>query len=185
MNNPVKIIYKYKNNKNRVQYQLYIFIGSLVDDNVVKILNKIQNLNFYDTLIYLTSKDIEILVKHYGEKWYYKLFIFNHIKASINTINNNNQMKNTLITKISRDWVNNHLLITNSNKIIYSYENLIKDIYKKKYRNKNSLIINNKKFIKQVGGENDDEDDENENENVDEDVDENVDENENENEDEN
>ena len=157
MNNPVKIIYKYKNNKNRVQYQLYIFIGSLVDDNVVKILNKIQNLNFYDTLIYLTSKDIEILIKYYGDKWYYKLFIFNHIKASINTINNNNQMKNTLITKISRDWVNNHLLINNSNKIIYSYENLIKDIYKKKYRNKNSLIINNKKFIKQVGGENDDE----------------------------
>ena len=51
MNNPVKIIYKYKNNKNRIQYQLYIFIGSLVDSNIVKILNKIKNLNFYDTLI--------------------------------------------------------------------------------------------------------------------------------------
>jgi hypothetical protein len=180
MNNPVKIIYKYKNNKNRVQYQLYIFIGSIVDNNVIKILNKIQNLNFYDTLIYLTSKDIEILVKHYGEKWYYKLFIFNHVKTSINTINNNNQMKNTLITKIGKEWVNNHLLITNSNKIIYSYQNLIKDIYKKKYRNKNSLIINNKKFIKQVGG-NDDDDDENDDEdNNSEDVVEDVDVDENE-----
>ena len=126
MNNPVKIIYKYKNNKNRVQYQLYIFIGSLVDDNVVKILNKIQNLNFYDTLIYLTSKDIEILIKYYGDKWYYKLFIFNHIKDSIITINNNIQMKNTLITKIGKEWVSEHLLIQNSNKIIYSYHLLFR-----------------------------------------------------------
>ena len=64
MDNPVKIIYKYKNNKNRIQYQLYIFIGSLIDNNVIKILTKIQKLSFYDTLIYLTSKDIELLNKY-------------------------------------------------------------------------------------------------------------------------
>jgi hypothetical protein len=172
MDNPVKIIYKYKNNKNRIQYQLYIFVGSLVDNNIIKILKKIQNLNFYDTLIYLTSKDIELLVKHYGDKWYYKLFIFSHIKTSINSINNNNQMKNTLIEKLGKEWFDNHILITNSNKIIYSYQNLIKDIYKKKYRNKNS-IINNKfkiydyKISKQYGGnddlDNDNEEDEDDN----------------------
>jgi hypothetical protein len=177
MNNPVKIIYKYKNNKNRIQYQLYIFIGSLVDNNIIKILNKIRNLNFYDTLIYLTSKDIELLVKHYGDKWYYKLFIFNHIKASINSINNNNQMRNTLIEKLGKEWVESHLLITSSNKIIYSYQNLVKDIYKKKNRNKNS-IINNKikihdyKISKQYEGGNDDNDDNDDNDNDDNEYDE-------------
>ena len=178
MDNPVKIIYKYKNNKNRIQYQLYIFIGSLIDNNVIKILTKIQKLSFYDTLIYLTSKDIELLNKYYGDKWYYKLFILNHIKTSINSINNNNQMKNTLIEKLGKEWFDNHILINYSNKVIYSYENLIKDIYKKKIKNKSS-IINDKtildddyKVYKQYGGDDgEEEDDDNDNDNDDDDDD--------------
>lgn len=158
MDNPVKIIYKYKNNKNRIQYQLYIFIGSLIDNNIIKILKKIQNLNFYDTLIYLTSKDIELLVKNYGDKWYNKLFIFDHIKTTINSINNNNQMKNTLIEKLGKEWFDSNILIINTNKIIYSYQNLIKDIYKKKNRNKNNIInqknkIYDYKTVQQEGGD--------------------------------
>ena len=55
MNQPIKVIWKYKNNNRRTQYAQYIFIGE-TSSNLMKILNKIANLNFYDTLINL-SKD--------------------------------------------------------------------------------------------------------------------------------
>ena len=148
MDNPVKIIYKYKNNKNRIQYQLYIFIGSLIDNNVIKILTKIQKLSFYDTLIYLTSKDIELLNKYYGDKWYYKLFILNHIKTSINSINNNNQMKNTLIEKLGKEWFDNHILINYSNKV----KGIEASDIANKGRGEDAIIGSNKVEIKSSKG---------------------------------
>ena len=49
MNDPIKVIWKYKNNNRRQQYLIYIFLGE-VPANIMKILKKIENLNFYDTL---------------------------------------------------------------------------------------------------------------------------------------
>lgn len=175
MDNPIKIIYKYKNKKNRIQYQLYIFIGSYIDNNIKKILNKIKNLNLYDSLITLTSKEIEILNNYYSEFWYQKLFISHHISNTINLINLNNQMKNTLIEKLGKEWIDKHIVSTNSTKIVYSYQNLIKDIYKKKNRNKNNLIndkikIYNYQINEQYGG-NEDNDEYEDNNNDDDDND--------------
>ena len=69
MDDPVKLIYKYKNLNKRSQYQLFIYIGYLLDDSTKKILLKIKTLNFYDTLMELSLKEIDHLIKIYGEKW--------------------------------------------------------------------------------------------------------------------
>ena len=42
MKNPYKIIHKFKNNNGRIQYNIYIFIGSLVDDDLLKVLKNFQ-----------------------------------------------------------------------------------------------------------------------------------------------
>ena len=49
MNDPIKLIYKYKNLNKRTQYQLFIFLGYMVSSNIKKILEKIKDLNFYDS----------------------------------------------------------------------------------------------------------------------------------------
>ena len=56
MRNPFKIIHKFKNDNNRIQFLVYIFVGSLIDDEVVKILESIKDKDFYDTLIYINPK---------------------------------------------------------------------------------------------------------------------------------
>ena len=70
MNNPKKIIYKYKNINKRIQYQLFIFIGSNVPDNIKKNLKKIKNLDFYNSLISLSLNEFKELSKYYDAKWY-------------------------------------------------------------------------------------------------------------------
>ena len=42
MEDPVKIIYKVKNNNRKNQYHIYIFLGNLVDSSIQKIIKKIQ-----------------------------------------------------------------------------------------------------------------------------------------------
>ena len=79
MDEPIKLIYKYKNNNGKQQYNIYIFIGKLIDKKVVDILEKIKNLNLYDTLIQLNDIEIKILEKIYKEYWYEKFFNNYHI----------------------------------------------------------------------------------------------------------
>ena len=45
-NQPIKIIWKYKNNNRRVQYNTYIFLGDLPKD-VYKVLETIQDYTLY------------------------------------------------------------------------------------------------------------------------------------------
>ena len=42
MNNPIKVIHKFKNNNRRIQYIVYIFVGSLISDDIKNILNDIK-----------------------------------------------------------------------------------------------------------------------------------------------
>ena len=60
MEDPIKLIYKYKNLNKRIQYQLFIFVGFLHEEKVMPILEKIKKLNFYDTLIEISSKNYKI-----------------------------------------------------------------------------------------------------------------------------
>jgi hypothetical protein len=63
MEEPIKIIWKYKNNNRRVQYGIYIFVGSV--SNIIKnILNKIEKLSLYDALISLSEQENKILINN-------------------------------------------------------------------------------------------------------------------------
>ena len=79
MNDPIKVIYKCKNNNRRIQYHLYIYVGFLVPNNIKKIFDKIKSLNLFDTLIKLTSEEYKIMENKYGEYWYLLFFITDHI----------------------------------------------------------------------------------------------------------
>ena len=83
MKDPIKIIHKFKNINRRVQYILYIFVGSLVPSSVYNVLKLIKDTDFYNTLITLKQNEYDLLVKTYGEYWYEFFFISYHIIRSI------------------------------------------------------------------------------------------------------
>ena len=70
MDNPIKIIHKFKNNNRRNQYIMYIFVGSLIDNEIENIFENIKDKSFYDTLNNLSKNKIELLKNKYGEYWY-------------------------------------------------------------------------------------------------------------------
>ena len=109
MDNPVKLIYKYKNLNKRVNYEIFIFLGTFLDDNVKKILRKIENLSFYDSLIELSIKEVDILKKIYGEKWYLKFFILDHLELSFNLIEKTETKKKEIIKKYTSKWLEDNI----------------------------------------------------------------------------
>lgn len=130
MDEPIKLIYKYKNNNGKQQYNIYIFIGKLVDEKVINILEKIKSLNLYDTLIQLTDIEIKNLEKIYKEYWYEKFFNnyhINHMKKKINETG----LKKNIIDKFGEEWYNFHFIERDlsSKKILYNYESFIKEKY--------------------------------------------------------
>ena len=86
MKDPIKIIHKFKNNNRRIQYKVYVFVGSLVQKDIMKILDSITDKDFYITLNTLSKTDHEQLEQFYGEYWYEKFFISHHIKFQRNII---------------------------------------------------------------------------------------------------
>ena len=86
MDDPIKIVWKYKNLKNRVQYNTYIFIGNKVPAEIMKILESITSLNFYDTIVQINKSDYNKMESFYGEKWYEKFFNVYHIDYTIDLI---------------------------------------------------------------------------------------------------
>ena len=121
MENPIKIIHKFKNNNRRIQYKIFIFIGSLVKDNVMKILKLIEDKDFITSLTVLSAKEILQLESTYGKKWYEIFFTSYHINYQRNIIKNNNSKKKILETKLGKDWVKNLLDEPIVKKVSYSY----------------------------------------------------------------
>ena len=62
MNDPMKIILKFKNDNRRIQYHIYIFVGP-VTSSIMTILNKIKSLSLYDTLLELSDSEYTKLEK--------------------------------------------------------------------------------------------------------------------------
>ena len=81
MEDPIKVIWKFKNKNRKIQYNVCIFLGSIIleDQKARKILNKIQDLNLFDTLISCSSNEYELMNKYYGEYWYRFFFNAKHI----------------------------------------------------------------------------------------------------------
>jgi hypothetical protein len=179
MNNPIKIIYKYKNDNRRIQYQNYIFVGSLISSPLLKVLKKIENLNLFDTLISINEKEYKLIEEYYGEFWYKFFFINDHIIFSINNIIKNIQKRTDIIEKYSKEWYIKHIENIKLNKSQYNFQSVFKkdnllklkknnvidendnqtfDYTYNTYNTKSNVVIN-----KQTGGKYNDEDDEDDN----------------------
>ena len=66
MEDPVKIVWKFTNKHHKIQYVNCIFLGQLGVKHR-KILEKVKNLDFYNTLITVTPSEIAQMERHYGE----------------------------------------------------------------------------------------------------------------------
>lgn len=109
MEDPIKIIYKVKNNNRKNQYHIYIFLGNLVDSTIQKIIKKFKDLNLFDTLTNLNEKEIKELDNIYGSKWYTFFFIHHHIEFTIDNIRKSKQKSDEIIDKLGNDWYNIHI----------------------------------------------------------------------------
>jgi hypothetical protein len=129
MNDPVKILWKYKNNNKRTQYNTYIFVGNLISHDISKILDKIVDLKLYDAWITLNKTEYKKIEEFYGDNWYTKFFNTYHINSTIFLIRESSTQKNELIDKFGNEWYNVHISSKKliEKKLIYSYESLIRD----------------------------------------------------------
>jgi len=174
MDNPIKVIYKYKNDNRKVQYQYFIFVGSLVGPAMQKIFKKIEKMNLFDALITLTEKEYGLLIATYGEQWYTFFFLTEHISFSIQNIVKSSQKRTDIIHKYNREWYDKHIVkniyIKRSE---YNYQSLFEQnnyIKFKHMKNDDNIDENNEyrttnvniNLNKMVGG-NDDEDDNDDN----------------------
>ena len=149
MDDPTKIIFKYKNNNRRIQYHTYIFIGD-IPSNILKILKKIQDKQLYESFSILTSDELQVLVKYYGEKWHTKFFNTYHVNYTIEQIRKNKKHQDELIQKFGQEWYNSNIKLYElmDKKILYSYEAMIKDeIMRKEQKRKKTKAIEEEKEI--------------------------------------
>ena len=121
MRDPIKIIHKFKNNNRRIQYKVYIFIGSLVPKEILKILESIVNKDFYTTLNTLTKNEYLELEKLYGEYWYEKFFISYHINSQRNMIDSTGAKKKSIESKYGKEWYGKHMVEPPVKKVSYSF----------------------------------------------------------------
>lgn len=128
MNDPIKVILKYKNDNKRTQYNIYLFIGD-IPKKVNKVLMDIQELNLYDTFMKLSKDDLIILDEFYGELWYKKIFNTYHINYIIEQILKNKTQQTDLIKKRGEKWYDQHIKkykLVDRN-IIYNYGENVRD----------------------------------------------------------
>lgn len=122
MNDPIKILHKYKNNQKRIQYNINIYIGP-VEEPIMNILNVIKDLSLHDTLLSLDINDINLLTNKYGEYWYTYFFILAHIQQTLRILN-----KKIITNKFGDDWydkhVSNNLII--QKQMTYNFSSIFK-----------------------------------------------------------
>jgi len=140
-NEPIKIIWKYKNNNKRIQYNIYIYIGSVPKD-VNKALETIRNYTLYEAFAKLSKQDYNILEKYYGEYWYRSFYNTYHINSVILNIRENKIQNKELLEKFGKEWFSNHIDngVILEKKILYSYESIIKTEVDRKTQKKERQI---------------------------------------------
>ena len=129
MDNPIKIINKFKNNNRRNQYIIWIFVGSLIESEIETLFENIKNKSFYDTLNNVSKNKIKLLEKKYGEYWYKFFFNKYHIKKQINELLKISNKKKLLINKFGKQWFDLHLNTFSIKKTEYSLLQIIMIIY--------------------------------------------------------
>jgi len=141
MNDPVKVIWKFKNNNRRVQYLTYVFIGDVPSD-IKKPLDKIKDLNLYDTFIQLSKAEYKKLEDKYGNRWFNKFFNTYHINFTIEQIRTSSSMKKELVSQYSEEWYKDIIdkYVASEKKLIYSYAAAIKDERDRKVAKKGRTV---------------------------------------------
>ena len=112
MKNPYKIIHKFKNNNGRIQYQVYIFIGPIVPDSIIKILDSFSKKDFYNSIISLNKKNLKEMEDYYGETWYNFFFLLDHIAFTIRKINTSSSMKKIVTSNLGKEWYDKHINVS-------------------------------------------------------------------------
>ena len=123
MKDPIKIIHKFKNNYRKIQYKNYIFVGSLVSEDIIKVLEIIRTTDFFNSLSLLSNKQYNLLKDYYGERWYEKFFISYHIKSQIKIIETSPTKKKEIENKYGKEWYKEHINKEKLFRITYSLAN--------------------------------------------------------------
>jgi hypothetical protein len=135
---PIKIIHKFKNNNRRIQYRVYIYIGSHIPENIINVLEAIKDKDLYTSLNTISKDNYSLLENYYGKFWYYKIFLSYHIESQINIIHNNSVKHKTLESKYGKEWYKLHIVDNGDQsklkKVAYSFS---AEYY-------NYLLLNNK-----------------------------------------
>ena len=130
---PIKLIYQYKNANRKTQYEIYVYVGVL-GKRVKNILEKIKDMNIYDTIVSVTPEEEKKLVKIFGEYWVIKFFNKYHISAFLNKLKTSPKMKAEILKNHTDEWltklINNFKTDVVFKKVHYSYSELIKMQYK-------------------------------------------------------
>jgi hypothetical protein len=121
MKDPIKIIHKFKNNNGRIQYKIYIFIGFILNNNILDILKTIKNKDLLSTFNQLSKSDYNKLEEYYGKYWYEYFFTSYHISSQKKIIENNITKKKQLENKYGKDWYSDHIKKVSPQKVAYSF----------------------------------------------------------------
>ena len=125
MSEPIKVIYKVKNDNGKYQYYIYVYIGS-IPDNIMKILEKIKNTTFYDSLMTMTLNDMRDITTFYGIRWYTFFFNKYHIRHTIDTILKNKKILSELKDKYGDTWITEHIVNAPRQLPQHAYDFIIK-----------------------------------------------------------
>ena len=142
MDDPIKIIFKYKNNNRKLQHHIYVFIGD-VPNNIMKILLNIQDKSLFDGLISISDTDKSILTEYYGDKWYTYFYNTYHIIFTIDQIRKNKTQENEIINKYGKVWYDTYIkkFEISEKPIYYNYEVMIKDEITRKEQKQRKVKI--------------------------------------------
>jgi len=127
MDDPIKIIHKFKNNNGRVQYHIHIFVGSIVDESYKAIFNKIKDATLISTLTLLTPKEIKTLSSKYGDYWYEFFFNNYHIKHSKELIKSTPEKTKELQKIFGYEWYEQHINKQRISNVLRNYGYIFKE----------------------------------------------------------
>lgn len=144
MQDPIKIIYKYNNNKRVTKYGIHIFIGKNIDNETISILDEIKDISFIETLITLNEKKYKKMENIYGKFWYTKFFNTYHMSLCFEIIKTKDEYNKKITEKYGNEWIVEHCNIYNlfNTTIRYEYGKIIEKLYRKKKIHDDEIDIN-------------------------------------------
>lgn len=147
------MIYQYRNNNRKIEYDIFIYVG-IIGARYKSILERIKDLDIYNTLKEITIEEERKLSRIFGEFWITKFFNKYHISSFINKIESNSEIKELILNKFEESWlikfINNFKSDVIFKKINYSYAELVKFEYKVRMGKKLEKVELEKEDIEQL-----------------------------------